>query len=77
MLGCTLRVKTDWRNRLANEHLNHNLRINEEQVSFFYISNAKWYNEKVRNLKGAKLQKYLGKQHQLAFQFHDFEEKET
>ena len=24
---CTLRVKTDWRNRLANEQLDHNLRI--------------------------------------------------
>ena len=70
MFSCMLRVKTDWRNRLANEQLNHNLRISEEGVSISdYNPNddiAKWYNEKVRNFKGAKLWKYLEKQHKLS-----------
>ena len=90
MFSCMLRVKTDWRNRLANERLNHYLRISEEGVS---ISNynpnddiAKWYNEKVRNFKGAKLQKYPKKQHKLsddnsavntaAYVLSDFEESD-
>ena len=33
MFSCMLKVKTDWRNRLANKRLEHNLRINEEGVS--------------------------------------------
>ena len=87
MFSCMLRVKTDWRNRLANERLNHNLRISEEGVS---ISNynpnddiAKWYNEKVSNFKE---QKYLKKQHKLsdgnsavntaAYVLSDFEESD-
>ena len=57
-----LRVKTDWRNRLPNERLDHNLRISEDDVSISdYNPNdniAKWYNDKARNFKGAKLQKY-------------------
>ena len=32
MLSCLLRVKTDRRNILANERLDHNLRISEEGV---------------------------------------------
>ena len=30
MFSCMLRVKTEWRNRLANERLDYNLRISEE-----------------------------------------------
>ena len=59
MYSCMLRVKTDWRNRLVNEQLNHNLRKSEEEVSISdYNPNddiTKWYNEKVRHFKGAKL----------------------
>ena len=70
MFSCMLRVKTDWRNRLANEQLNHNLRISEEGVSISdYNPNddvAKWYNEKLKNFKEAKLQKYLEKRHKLS-----------
>ena len=70
MFSFMLRVKIEWRNRFANERLDHNLRISEEGVS---ISNnnpndgiAKWYIEKVRNFKGAKLWKYLEKWHKLS-----------
>ena len=53
------RVKTEWRNRLVNDWLDHNVRISEEGLSISdYNPNdgiAKWYNEKVRNFKGAKL----------------------
>ena len=83
-----LRVKTDWRNRLANEQLDHNLRISEEGVS---ISDhnpnddiAKWYIDKLKNFKGAKLWKNPEKRHKLsdgnsavnttAYVLSDFEE---
>ena len=58
MISCILRIKTDWRNKLANKQLGHNLRISEGVSSTDYNLNgeiAKWYNEKVRNFKGAKL----------------------
>ena len=62
MFSCMLRVKTDWRNRLANERLDHNLRISEEGLSISDYNPdddiTKRYNEKVRNFKGAKLRKY-------------------
>ena len=61
MFSCMLRVKTDLRNGLANERLDHKLRINEEGVSISDYNPsddiAKWYNEKVKNFKEEKLQK--------------------
>ena len=85
-----LRVQTDWRNRLANERLDHNLRISEEGVSISdYNPNddiVKQYNEKLRTFKGAKQQKYREKQHELsdsdsaintpAYVLSDFEESD-
>lgn len=56
------RVKTDWRNRLANKCLIHNLRVGEEGVSISEHNPiddiAKWHNVKVRNFTGVKMQKY-------------------
>ena len=85
-----LRVKTDWRNRLVNEQLNHNLTKSEEGVSISdYNPNddiTKWYNEKVRHFKGAKLWKYPEKWHKFsdsnsavntaAYVLSDFEESD-
>ena len=90
MFSCMLRVQTDWRNRLANERLDHNLRISEEGVSTSdYNPNddiAKQYNEKLRTFKGARQQKYREKQHKLsdsnstvntpAYVLSDFEESD-
>ena len=65
MLCCMLKVKTDWRNRSTNERLNHHLRTSEEWVPISTHNPngdiAKWYNKKVTNFKGTKLQKYLEK----------------
>ena len=35
LFSCMVRIKTDWWNRLANEQLDHSLRISEEEVSVF------------------------------------------
>ena len=55
---------------MGNERLDHNLIISEEGVSVSdYIPNddiVKWYNEEVRNFKGANLGKYLEKRHKLS-----------
>ena len=61
MFSSMWKVKTDWRNRLANEQLDHNLRISEG------VPITKWYNKKVEiNFKVVKLRKYPEKQHNLA-----------
>lgn len=61
MFSCMFKAKTDWRNRLANEGLNHNLKISEKGVSVSDYNPTedlrKRYNEKVRHFKGVKLQK--------------------
>ena len=72
------KVKTNWRNRLANEQLDHNLRISEG------VPITKWYNKKVEiNFKVAKLRKYPEKQqfsntpaNTAAYMFSDFEESD-
>ena len=75
---------------MANEWLDHNLRISEEGVSISdYNPNddiVKQYNEKLRTFKGAKQQKYREKQHELsdsdsaintpAYVLSDFEESD-
>ena len=61
------RVKTDWRNRLSRDRLEHNLRIGEEGPCVQDFSPdeavARWYNEKVRRFNGAKPHKYPEKRH--------------
>ena len=65
-----LRVRTDWRNRLANKQLSNNLRVSEEGLCITdYNPNdtvAKWCNEKVKDFYWVKVQKYPEKRCKLS-----------